>query len=257
MVFYFSGTGNSRFVARQIADAIEDDLKSINACLQKGEKCAFFSERPFVFVLPTYAWRMPKVVERWIVESAFSGNRDAYFVLTCGGGCGNAAAYAQRLCAQKRWRFCGLAPVRMPENYLALFPTPDEAQCAQIIEEAKPRVAELAERIRSGARLEGAPISLRDRLESGPVNPLFYALFVRDKGFHVSDRCVSCGKCAKQCPLNNIRIAEGRPVWNGRCTHCMACIALCPTQAIAYKSQSKGRHHHYIPDESLSQKDGG
>ena len=58
--------------------------------------------------------------------------------------------------------------------------------------------------------------------------------------------CVSCGKCAQRCPLNNIRISDGKPVWNGNCTHCMACIGGCPTEAIEYKSASKGNRRYYI-----------
>ena len=89
------------------------------------------------------------------------------------------------------------------------------------------------------------PVSLVGKIESGPVNPLFYRLFVKDKGFTVSDKCISCGKCALRCPLNNISIEGGKPVWKGRCTHCMACICYCPTSAIEYgkKSLGKPRYH--------------
>jgi hypothetical protein len=189
---------------------------------------------------------MPRVVERWIMEAQFKGSRDAYFVLTCDRSCGNAAAYLKNLCARKRFRFCGLAPVFMPENYVAMFPTPGEAECRAKVERAGPRVSALAEQIRTGAVLEEVPVTLKDRLQSGPVNPLFYALYVRDKGFTVSEECVSCEKCTRRCPLNNIEYADGRPVWKGNCTHCMACIAGCPTEAIEYKSISRGRHRHYI-----------
>ena len=54
------------------------------------------------------------MVEHWIMEAQFKGSRDAHFVLTCDGSCGNAAAYLKNLCARKRFRFCGLAPVFMP-----------------------------------------------------------------------------------------------------------------------------------------------
>lgn len=138
MIFYFSGTGNSQFAAIQLAKTLGEGLVSIGRGLRSAGKQTFHSERPLVFVAPTYAWRMPKVVEKWILQTTFQGNLDAYFVLTCGGDCGNAAAYAQRLCWQVGLRFCGLAPVVMPENYLALFPTPDEAECRAMVEQAKP-----------------------------------------------------------------------------------------------------------------------
>ena len=258
MVFYFSGTGNSQFVALRLAELLaEDEVVSINRYLKSGEKAAIRTDRPLVFVAPTYSWRLPRVVERWIMETGFEGSRDAYFVLTCGGGCGNAAVYAEKLCAKKGMRFCGLAPVIMPENYLALFPTPGEAECRTIIENAGPSIAVLAEKIRSGEPFDRSPVSWGGKLESGPVNPLFYSLFVHDKGFRVSERCVSCKKCALRCPMNNIDLIEGKPVWKGNCTHCMACIGGCPAKAIEYKSKSKERHHHYMMDDALCWGSGG
>lgn len=249
MIFYFSGTGNSQLAAKQIAAETGDKLVSINQCLKKGDKKTFHSERPLVFVAPTYAWQMPKVVERWICETGFEGNPHAYFILTCGGSVGNAAAYARKLCAQKKLQFCGLALVAMPNNYVALSNPPDKAECATIVEKAKERLTQLALQIQKGAPFPEASISIKDRINSGPVNGLFYKFFIRDKGFTVSGDCISCGKCVQRCPLNNISIAKGKPVWNGNCTHCMACIGGCPVEAIAYKSTSNGNRRYYVMED--------
>lgn len=252
MVLYFSGTGNSQFVAIQIAEMIADDeVVSINRYMKAEKDVTIQSKRPLVFVAPTYSWRLPKVVEQWIMETDFQGSQTAYFILTCGSSCGNASVYAEKLCAKKGMRFCGLASIAMPENYLAMFPTPGESECQAIMENARPRIAALAEKIQSGECFDEPSASLGGKLLSGPVNPLFYSLFVHDKGFAVSDRCISCGKCALRCPLNNIEMEDGKPVWKGNCTHCMACIGGCPTEAIEYKSKSKGRHRHYIMNDSL------
>lgn len=255
MVLYFSGTGNSQLAAIQLAEVLGDnEMVSINQYLKERKKAVILSERALVFVTPTYAWRIPRIVEQWIMETDFQGSRDAYFILTCGGSCGNAAVYAEKLCAKKGLRFCGLAPIVMPENYLAMFPTPDESQCREIVEKASPCITALGEQIKCGKCLVKSKASLGERIQSGPVNPLFYSFFVHDKGFAVSDHCISCGKCALRCPLNNIELKNGRPVWNGNCTHCMACIGGCPTEAIEYKAKSKGQHRHYIMDDSLCRK---
>ena len=251
MVFYFSGTGNSQLAAVQIAEATGDGLVSVNRLVKLGEPGSFQSERPLVFVAPTYSWRLPRVVEQWMEAAEFAGNKDAYFVLTCGGSAGNAAKYARRLCERKGLAFRGLAEVAMPENYLALGPTPEAGECQAIIEAARPRIAALAELVRTGEPFPDEPPTLVGRLESGPVNPLFYRFYVHDAGFAVGDAYISCGKCAARCPLNNVELADGRPVWKGNCTHCMACIAGCPVEAIEYKSVSVGRHRHYVMDDAL------
>ena len=250
MVFYFSGTGNSQLAAKQIAVELGDTLVSINECLKKGEKKTFHSERPLVFAAPVYAWRAPRVVEQWIRKTSFQGNQNAYFVLTRGGETeGNAAAYAAKLCAETGLIYRGLASVQMPENYIALSVVPSERECEDMITRARPVFSELAQRIGREEPFPNTPVSIGGRFLSGPFNPLYYRFYIRDKGFTVSSACVSCGRCARRCPLNNIVMADGKPVWKGNCTHCMACICGCPTEAIEYKSISKGKRRYYRMEE--------
>ena len=87
--------------------------------------------------------------------------------------------------------------------------------------------------------------NLYDRLMSGPVNPIFYHFFVKSDAFRTDATCVGCGQCVKNCPLNNITLKDRKPVWGKQCTHCMACICYCPTEAIEYgkKSVGKPRYH--------------
>lgn len=104
----------------------------------------------------------------------------------------------------------------------------------------------MAALIQKGEPFPEAAISFKDRMNSGPVNGCFTPFLSMTRALAASEACVSCGKCAQRCPLNNIRISDGKPVWNGNCTHCMACIGGCPTEAIEYKSASKGNRRYYI-----------
>lgn len=249
MIFYYSGTGNSQLAAKQLAAETGDELTAVNPLLKKGEKSAFYTERPLVFVCPTYAWRMPRVFVQWIRETDFSGNGQAYFILTCGGGVGNAGAYAQKLCAEKHWTYYGLAEVVMPENYIALYDSPDESESEAIIARARVRITALAQLIREEKRITPPPVTVKGRLLSGPVNGLFYPVVVKDKAFWAKENCIGCGLCVKRCPLNNIQLSAGRPVWQGGCTHCMACIGGCPVEAIEYGTKSKGRRRHDVMEK--------
>lgn len=249
MILYFSGTGNSQFVAKQIANIIDDEVISINQHIKEAKNDVFHTKKPLVFVVPTYSWRIPKIVDRWIRNTNFTGNRKAYFILTCGGSVGNAQAYTKSLCNIKGFEYQGLYGILMPENYLALAPTPSEEECLKIIREAKQPIEYVANCIKENTLFPELATSIKDKIISGPVNPLFYSLFVKDKAFHVSDVCTHCGKCAKRCPLHNIDMVNKKPMWKGTCTHCMSCIAGCPVKAIDYKSKTQKYYHHFIMED--------
>lgn len=250
MIFYFSGTGNSQLAAKQIAKELQDELVFVNAQLKSGASSIFHATRPLIFVAPTYSWQMPRVLEQWIRDTKFEGNKKAYFILTCGGSVGNAVGYAKKLCQSTQLEFRGLAHVAMPNNYVALSNTPEEEECKTILADALKHLSTLAAVIAKDQPFEETSITLMDKINSGPINKLFYTLMVHDKGFKVKDSCVSCGKCVQRCPLQNITLKDGKPVWHGNCTHCMACIGGCPVEAIEYRSFSKGNRRYYIMEES-------
>ena len=144
MILYFSGTGNSRYAAELIASVTVDELVSLNKIIKDGKEPVFNSDKPFVVVCPTYAWRIPKTVEALIRKSEFKGSKDMYFYLTCGGGDGNSYGYAKKLCDAKGLNFKGLKSVVMPENYIAMFNAPDKAAADKIIENARPKILRAA-----------------------------------------------------------------------------------------------------------------
>ncbi len=258
MILYFSGTGNSRYVAEAIARASGDSVVSINDQIKQECSRGFASSsHPYVFVCPTYAWRLPRVVEAFIRSSKFTGSSKAYFVMTCGTDTQNAVSYIERLCVEKGWKLQGFAGVVMPENYIAMFPTSDPGASKQIIAKADPVIAQIVESIGRGEKFPTpAKCGTVGKLQSGIVNSVFYRLFVHSKGFYATAQCSDCGQCATLCPLNNIQLRERRPVWGERCTHCMACICGCPKEAIEYKKKSQGKPRYYLAPTKKQPADG-
>jgi ferredoxin len=225
-----------------------DTVVPVNELLKKDGKASFKSDKPFVFVCPTYAWRIPRVFESFIRETHFTGSKKAYFVMTCGGETGNAIRYIRKLCAEKGFELMGLSSVVMPENYIALFKVPDREETEAVIRKALPKIRAAAELIGSARPLPDESVNLIGRFYSTVVNPVFYPVIVHAKGFRATEACVGCGKCEKLCPLNNIKLDSGKPVWGGHCTHCMACICSCPAEAIEYKNNSKGKPRYLCPE---------
>ncbi len=241
MVLYFSGTGNSRYAAQIFASELKDGLVNAGIFIREHRKARFESESPWVFVCPTYAWRLPHIFADFILDGSFSGSRDAYFVMTCGSEIGNAEAGIRKLCDKKKFTCKGVLQVIMPENYIAMFPVPGMEESARIIAAARPVISSGVEFIRSGAYFPKKNAAISDKIKSGPINPLFYKLFVTARPFYVTDACTGCGRCERVCPLNNIKITNGKPTWHRQCTHCMACICGCPNEAIEYGKISVGK----------------
>ncbi len=247
MILYFSATGNSRYVAERIARETNDKTVSLNLLIKQNKKDDLISKtKPFVFVCPTYAWRLPRVVDDYIRSTSFKGNRKVYFVMTCGDETANAIRYVKKLCQYKGWDLQGFAEVIMPDNYIVMFPSIDKTKAKNIIEVAQPLINRISADIYNGNSFSIlAQKGIIGRLESGLVNDIFYKLFVHAKGFHVDEaKCLCCGKCAELCPLNNIVITSGKPVWGNCCTHCMACLHRCPTECIEYKKKTQGKQRY-------------
>ncbi len=248
MLLYFTGTGNSRYVAQRLAALTgEKDIVDVSRYLRSGESARLNSERPYVVVCPTYAWRIPRVLEAFLLRSEFSGNQRIYFVMTCGSGIGGALRSLQALCAQKGLTCGGVARIVMPENYVAMFPVPDEEKAKKIVGKAEPSIVAAAACIAAGQQLPGGNGGVLGMLLSGPINNGFYRFCARDKRFRTTERCVGCGACAQVCPLGNVRLEGGKPVWGGNCTHCMACLCLCPSAAIEYGTKSVGKPRYRCP----------
>jgi len=247
MVVYFTGTGNSRYCAQMLADGLGDELFDSFQAIRDGVPAELASAKPWVFVAPTYGWQLPHIFRDLIRSSSFSGSRDAYFVMTCGDEIGGAAAKNRLLCEEKGLRCRGTLEVVMPENYIALFNAPEEGEARRIVAAARPVLEDGIACIREGRDLPEAEAGVGGRMRSGIINALFYGLIVKAKAFTVSDACIGCGKCQRSCPLGNIRLERGRPIWGARCTHCMACICGCPAGAIEYGRASRGKPRYQCP----------
>ena len=91
MVIYYTGTGNSRYTAQALSHMLGDELTDAGTYIKAGRKAHLSSQRPWVFVSPTYSWRIPRIFEAFIRNGRFIGSRQAYFVMTCGDDVGAAA----------------------------------------------------------------------------------------------------------------------------------------------------------------------
>ena len=246
MILYFSGTGNSNYVAKRIADALGDALVNLNDRIKASDTSSVETGERVIIVTPTYAWRIPRVVRDWLRKTELRGAKQAWFVMTCGSEIGNADKYNREFCTEKSVACMGTAQIVMPENYIAMFSAPQADKARQIVAKAEPDIDRAIAAIQANQPFAPTRNNLYDRFMSGPVNPIFYKFFVKANAFTVSDACIGCGQCAKRCPMNNVTLKDGKPVWGKACTHCMACICYCPVSAIEYGKKSVGQPRYHF-----------
>ena len=151
----------------------------------------------------------------------------------------------------------GCAEVQMPRNYVASdhYSMLTEPEIAQRLRAAEARLDGMSADILSGRKLTARHVYFFETLITVPFNPVWCRFKQPSKDFFATDKCIGCGKCERLCPVNNISMAEGKPVWGERCAHCMGCIANCPTLAIEYGNitQNKDKYtcgkYKYVLDE--------
>ena len=112
MIFCFSGTGNSNYVAKRIADALGDEIVNLNDRIKVSDTSPVEIGERVIIVTPTYAWRIPRVVRDWLLKTELRGTKQAWFVMTCGGEIGNANKYNRELCTEKTISCMGTAQYR-------------------------------------------------------------------------------------------------------------------------------------------------
>lgn len=253
MILYFSGTGNSEYVAKKIGKELGTKTLNLFEKIRNCDYSYLTSDKSWIIVVPTYAWQIPRVVHEWLIKTELGGSHDIYFVMTCGSSNGNADKYLNKLCISKAMNYKGCISIIMPENYIALFKTPDKNHALATIEKAEQIISDTVQYIKNDLPFPKPEVIFRDKLNSGLINKIFYPLFVHAKKFYITNDCISCGKCEKVCPMANISLKNGKPTWGNHCTHCMACICLCPKEAIEYGSHSKGLIRYACPKQISSE----
>jgi len=244
MIVYYSGTGNSRYVADMLAALLDDTAYDAFADIRGQLSPTLLSEKPWVFVAPVYVSAPPLLWMDYLRRCRFEGSRAAYFAMTCAGGMGACPAYCGELCGEIGLDCRGTAQIVMPQNYVAFFKTKDKPANDTIITAAGDSIRAFAATIAAGGSLPPSTMKKWELDSTKLVLAPYYKWFIRAKAFRVTDACIGCGKCERVCPLGNVKLVDKHPVWGDTCTHCMACISYCPVTAIEYGKKTVGKPRH-------------
>ncbi len=245
MILYFSATGNSEYVAKKLAYLCNDSVVSINEYMKKNEVLDVTSEKPYVLIAPVYISSIPARISKFIQSSKLNGNKDFYVIMTCAGsGSSASGAEAEKICKKLDLNYKGVAHLTMPQDYLMFFEVKSKEENEVIMNNAISKIPAIATKINNNENLDTSKVGLGHKMSVAPVTLLFDSCFIKPKKFYATDECVGCGICEKVCPLNNIKIENGKPIWGKECIHCSACINRCPKQAIEYGKKTQGKNRY-------------
>ncbi len=249
ILYWFSGTGNSLAVAKTLAARLED---ATCVPIRDALRTPPSSADRIGLVFPVYGWGPPRIVERFVRRLELQPHIPVFAVATYAGTPGGTLDVLRRVLQGRGLDLTAGWGVKMPENYPPLGGAPVPEKQQEINQSAAEKMDQIAAALQaaSAGPPEKSPRILR--LLSRAVHPLFRRFVPRaDRFFRVESSCDGCGLCAAVCPVADIRLQDGRPVWLGHCEQCFACFHWCPRQAIQYgRSANQHRYHH--PEAQLS-----
>lgn len=249
MIFYFSATGNSKYVAMKIAAETKEEPISITDCV-KNRKFIFEvtdTER-IGLVTPTYFWGLPSIVDEFLEKLELrmpdSHHPYIYHVATYGKIAGQVSHMVNERLKKNGLSLDGMFGVQMPDTWTPIFDLTDKEKIKKINNQAEKQIAEAAEKIKR----ESAGDFNRRKVPLAVVK-LYYPLYEKKrktKYLTVEASCTGCGLCAKKCPVAAIAMQEERPVRvKEMCTLCLGCLHHCPEFAIQYGKKTKN-HGQYV-----------
>lgn len=246
MIFYFSGTGNSRHAALEIGRVTNEHVMDIAECLKEGKLTyGLKDDEKLGLIFPVYYYGLPTVLTEFISKLQIHGNEHPYVfvVMTCGSSSGGADRSMKKLLLENGLIPNAIHTVPMVDNYVIGYDLSDEESMDDVNKTADERILKIAKSILV-KESNNRESSRFDQLLTSVAYP-FYLRGRKTKKFFADDRCISCNLCENICPVGAIKMNDDKPQWVlNQCAHCLACIHRCPVEAIQYGESTKKRRRY-------------
>jgi ferredoxin len=232
-IYYFSGSGNSYYIAKKIAKKLHGKLIDIakikeNTLLQ-GE---------FGVVVPCYAFGIPKIVEEFL-KKVENKSTYSFFILTYAGYYGGTFKQVNNLIS-----FNFNKGIKMPGSDMVFTSKKSKIESNnKIYQNADFEVNKIVKQIKKHENFK-----ISRSFEYYLFLPIYRVAmwYFRGakRGFRTNEKCTLCGFC-EICPVDNIKVGD-KVVWGDHCEGCLRCINYCPFEAIEYKKMTVGKFRYKI-----------
>jgi ferredoxin len=246
LVYWFSGTGNTLSVAKDLAARLGGaEIREI----RDGESAKADGDATAIGILyPVYCWGPPNIVAEFARRLEVPAGAYVYAVAVYGAMLANSNALLKNMLAENGVRLAASFGVNLPGNFVALYEISPEAKLARMYAKADAATARIANAVSRGRKTGIARnLGLFGRYLSGSkYGPMIAHINNAAKGFTAEDTCNGCGICARVCPKGNVNVKSGKPEWDAKCESCLACMHWCPSASIQSGEKTKihKRYHH-------------
>jgi NAD-dependent dihydropyrimidine dehydrogenase PreA subunit/flavodoxin len=243
MIIYFSGTGNSQYVAQNLLDEGER-LVSMAELIKRNDYIVDLKkDEKLGLVFPVYFYTVPSIVRDFLEIAEISNAGYVYSVITCGGGTAQASVVLKKILEKKGIKLSYFRELLMPDNSMLFYQIPDVEASKGRLDAAQRQILGIKNDLKV---LKTTPIGDNDLISN--LIGMGYKFCSGTKKFYAEDTCIGCGLCERNCPQQVIKLENGKPVWTkANCCKCSACINRCPVKAIQYGSSTKKRNRYVNP----------
>lgn len=247
MLFYFSGTGNTKHVVDKLKYPDEKVINIEDIDVKKTGRIEVDEDRLGILA-PTYAAGLPTIMKIFLEKADFIFGEKPYifFITTCDGMPGITGNMVNDILKEKGIELDASYFINMPENFAPMFNVSDKKLNDEINKKADEKIEDIKKII--DAKEHGNNIGT---VIGKTAAKTMYESFLNSRKTHkfkVNDMCIMCGACERNCPIGAIELHFGVPEWvKKQCLLCMRCLNFCPTNAIEY-GDSKGNGQYLHPD---------
>jgi ferredoxin/flavodoxin len=256
-IWYFTGTGNTLSIAKDLAQELSRELGDmelvpIPSLMQQETIVAEADAVGIAF--PVYFLDMPGIVREFVRKLRFAKKQYIFGIATCGERPGGALFNLKSLLEEKGATLSAGFVFVMPENYIGPIDLMGDAGHRQEkFVAAKSRIPVVAEAIREQKKAvpEGNGSSIL-RIGGHITRTFATMLYNTPRRLHATEKCNRCRTCERVCPVQNITVSEDAVRWGNNCTQCYACIHWCPKEAVEIGGRTSGKPRYHHPDVTLA-----
>jgi len=244
-IYYYTGTGNSLWTARTIADDIGNtDLVPMHAP-RGGAATADGDAVGLVF--PVHMWGVPGLTLEFLKKMEKDPSRYYFAVAVNAGQVSRTLVQLRNLMRSYGLTLSAGYDIVLPSNYIPWGGPGPAEKLEALHRDAREKLKRIAPVIaaRAAGPVEKGP--LWQRIVFTALYRMTYGMVPKmDRDFWTDNKCNGCEICGRVCPVGNIVFESGKPAWQHRCEQCLACIQWCPQEAIQYgkKTPAYERYHH-------------